>query len=264
MAELKDPKRLVESEGTPPVLRSWLERAREDALSPAQLAELVQQVERLDAAPRRREHRLDERPPLSKGVLAGKGLLLLSGLGIGLIALWFKVRSPTSTASMSAVSTTQFSAKPASAAEAPPPATVSVPKGAEPVASATEPVASATAGAVSGSTALRAAAKSSASGVAAPPAPTVAPRSTDEFQLLRAARESVASAPARSLALTAEHARLFPNGMLAQEREAIAIDSLLRLGRHAEAEARARRFLARFPTSPYASRIENSLRARRP
>jgi hypothetical protein len=82
---------------------------------------------------------------------------------------------------------------------------------------------------------------------------------TDEFRLLRAARQAVGDRPERALALTDEHAQRFPSGMLGQEREAIAIEALVKLGREAQAKARARSFVAAHPSSPYRSRIETAI-----
>lgn len=46
-----------------------------------------------------------------------------------------------------------------------------------------------------------------------------------------------------------EHARRFPRGDLAEEREALAVQALARAGRDDEASARASRFEARYPRS---------------
>lgn len=61
--------------------------------------------------------------------------------------------------------------------------------------------------------------------------------------------------PATALARAEEgHAR-FPRGVFWQEREAIAIASLVRVGRAGEARARSQAFLARHPESPYAAQL---------
>jgi len=83
--------------------------------------------------------------------------------------------------------------------------------------------------------------------------------SPDEFALLRAARQAVAGQPERALSLTEEHAQRFPSGMLAQEREAIAIEALAKLGREAQAQSRAHTFLKAHPGSPYRPRIDAAL-----
>jgi hypothetical protein len=76
-----------------------------------------------------------------------------------------------------------------------------------------------------------------------------------ELALLQRARRALAVAPATSLALTDEHARLYPQGAFAQERELIAIEALASTDRFA-AIARARAFAARFPRSAHRERIE--------
>ena len=57
-------------------------------------------------------------------------------------------------------------------------------------------------------------------------APDTAPRLRAELALLKRARVSVRSDPARALALTAEHAARFAAGTFAEEREVIAIEAL--------------------------------------
>jgi hypothetical protein len=63
--------------------------------------------------------------------------------------------------------------------------------------------------------------------------------------------------PAQALALAAEGSRRFPAGYFAQEREAIAIAALVRLGRQTEARARAGAFLSSYPRSAFGERIRN-------
>lgn len=75
-----------------------------------------------------------------------------------------------------------------------------------------------------------------------------------EAELLEQARAGVARDPAGSLRSLDDHRDGFPDGQLTAEREILAIDALVRLGRADEARARARSFLARFPSSPYAER----------
>jgi hypothetical protein len=87
------------------------------------------------------------------------------------------------------------------------------------------------------------------------PTSTPAPAPESELSLLKRAREATQSNPARALALSAEHAKLYPRGALEQEREVIAIDALLRLGRQTEAAARAKQFQERFAGSAHARRL---------
>ncbi len=65
--------------------------------------------------------------------------------------------------------------------------------------------------------------------------------------------------PARAFVLAQEGARKFPQGFFSQEREAIAIRSLVNLGRTTEARARAERFLAAYPRGPAAESIRASV-----
>ena len=85
-------------------------------------------------------------------------------------------------------------------------------------------------------------------GVAAPP---------NEGALLLRARQELASDPAGTLALTEEHARRFPGGTLAPEREVLAIEALVRLGRTPDARARLAAFHDRFPQSPHLAHLDS-------
>jgi outer membrane protein assembly factor BamD (BamD/ComL family) len=78
----------------------------------------------------------------------------------------------------------------------------------------------------------------------------------NEGSLLLRARQALDGDPASALALTQEHARRFPNGTLAPEREVLAIEALARLGRTSDARARLDSFRARYPQSPHISRLE--------
>jgi len=108
-------------------------------------------------------------------------------------------------------------------------------------------------------------AASAAPSVAALPAPSARPAASEEdpgasehaeVALLAQAQASLASRPSETLARCDEHVRRFASGTLVQEREVLAIDALLRLGRRPEAEARASRFRASFPRSGHLRRIE--------
>ncbi len=71
----------------------------------------------------------------------------------------------------------------------------------------------------------------------------------DARALLRAG--AVASALDALLALERE----LPNGILAQEREALTIEALSVLGQRESAQRRAARFLSRYPASPHAEAV---------
>jgi hypothetical protein len=92
-----------------------------------------------------------------------------------------------------------------------------------------------------------------------PAASAPAPTTETELAFLQRAQDSLATEPARTLALCAEHAQRFPRGVLGEEREVLAIDALTRLGHRDAAEARARRFLVTYPTSAHKRRIEQLL-----
>lgn len=87
-----------------------------------------------------------------------------------------------------------------------------------------------------------------------------APQSQDdlirrEVQHLAALKGMLASNPAEALRMAEAGHKEFARGMLYQEREAAAIRALVRLGRGAEARARASQFVKRFPRSPYAEQL---------
>jgi hypothetical protein len=93
---------------------------------------------------------------------------------------------------------------------------------------------------------------------AAPPeAPSdVASRLREEAALVQRAEKLLDADPAGALRLTDERRRRFPGGALDQEAEVVAIDALLRLGRRADAAARARAFQAAHAGSLHARRIQ--------
>ena len=97
-----------------------------------------------------------------------------------------------------------------------------------------------------------------------PPAKPVArpsPLPADEPGLLDSALRAMRGGEfTRALEITSEHRRRHPNGVLGQEREVIAIEALVRLGRTADARAAADRFRASFPTSGHLLRIDSLLR----
>jgi hypothetical protein len=83
-----------------------------------------------------------------------------------------------------------------------------------------------------------------------------APPSVSELEAARRAQATLASDPSRALVMADQLARDFPNGEFVQEREAIAVEALARVGRKDEALQRARALLRRFPRTPYAARLE--------
>jgi hypothetical protein len=87
---------------------------------------------------------------------------------------------------------------------------------------------------------------------APPPPPSV----ETQFDLLSEAQRAVRADPARALQIADRDATLHPFGALAQEREMIAIQALVTLGRRGDATLRAARFRATNPGSAYEPRID--------
>jgi hypothetical protein len=91
--------------------------------------------------------------------------------------------------------------------------------------------------------------------VASAPSPgstsSAAPRRSETAMLLDA-RALLPRDPAAALAVLDAHHANFPRGQLADEREFMAVEALRRLGRGAEADARAEALVRASPASPYA------------
>lgn len=91
-------------------------------------------------------------------------------------------------------------------------------------------------------------------------APRAAPapkHALPEATLLARAHEQLLGGDAEgALASATEHARAYPRGNFAQEREVIAIEALSTLGRRAEAERRAAAFHAAYPHSSHGERVD--------
>lgn len=88
------------------------------------------------------------------------------------------------------------------------------------------------------------------------PSPAPAASVPSELEVIKEAGRVLKSDPARALQLTMDHARLYPSGALAEEREVIAIDALAHVGRSSAARARAERFLLFYPRSAHLSRVQ--------
>ena len=100
---------------------------------------------------------------------------------------------------------------------------------------------------------------------AAEPAPVAVAKSAgassiaDEAKLLESARSFLDDSPSLALDLTEQHRRLHPVGQLSAERELVAIEALLKLGRRTQAEQRAAPLLGQPPGSLYARRLRQLL-----
>jgi hypothetical protein len=92
------------------------------------------------------------------------------------------------------------------------------------------------------------------------PQPAPAPVGAEEDADLELLQRAMSSpAPEVKLALAEEHLARFPRSALAQEREVLAIDALVRLGRRDEARTRLDRFARQWPTSAHLVRLEHLL-----
>ena len=125
-----------------------------------------------------------------------------------------------------------------------------------PAASSSAPPVSSASPTVSSSPARAADAAPRRPGVSSPGRVGTTP--DDEIALIRRARAELDQGHARrSLELLGQHRRRFSHGLLEQEREVLAIDALVRLGRRRAARARAARFHRRFPDSALGSRVRS-------
>ena len=98
--------------------------------------------------------------------------------------------------------------------------------------------------------------------------PAVAPVTSDpppddrylqEATMVARARKSLSTDPSRTLALTEEIAREFPSGQLVEERRALEIRALAKLGRMDDAKERAAAFLADHAKGPHASAVRRAI-----
>ena len=78
-----------------------------------------------------------------------------------------------------------------------------------------------------------------------------------EQALIDTARSALSRGrPTDALRAADDHARQFPRGRLAEERETMAIQALLLAGRRTDAEARGRRFHTAYPGSLYGNAVD--------
>ncbi len=79
---------------------------------------------------------------------------------------------------------------------------------------------------------------------------------------MRRARATLTNRPREAFAITQEHRELYPNGVFAQERDALAIEALMRAGEMSTARALAERFVREHPSSPHAHRFIETMNLR--
>lgn len=90
--------------------------------------------------------------------------------------------------------------------------------------------------------------------------PRVAPAGQpSEVELLRRARSLLSARPREAFSLTEAHRDAYPNGLFAQERDALAVEALVRAGETDKARSLAERFVRAYPNSPHAHRFREAM-----
>lgn len=227
MSAPEDPERLVSSPEVEGAVRSLLGGARDDGATPEQLARI--------------RARLPVSGPADPGKggggasaaagswLAGGGLVIAAVVGA---VLWQGVGSR--------------SAEPA-------PVVVEAPPVSSLVDSATTTVSEAPSAMVSAE--IPSAAASVAGSAVAKAVPKSIP---SESALLDAARRELGRQPLVALQFTRRHRTLYPNGVLAQERDVLEVEALARAGRGDAAKAKAEEFQRNHPDSVYGRRVKGA------
>jgi hypothetical protein len=90
----------------------------------------------------------------------------------------------------------------------------------------------------------------------ASPSAAVPGGAEQDAALLQQARAVVGSNPARALMLTRDHEVRFEGSPLVEERQALRVEALFRLGRREEAQRAFGAFEASYPRSPYRRRLQ--------
>jgi hypothetical protein len=96
-----------------------------------------------------------------------------------------------------------------------------------------------------------------------PPLQQTAAAPEPELVLLQRAHSSLERDAAAALVLVEEHERAYAAGVFAQERELLAVEALVALGRKQAAIDRAERFVQNYPESPHGPRMHAFLRRSR-
>ncbi len=81
----------------------------------------------------------------------------------------------------------------------------------------------------------------------------------DELKSLAEVRRELEHNPGRALQLAEANRAKYPAGALAEEREALALFALDRLGHHGEFRTRSARFLAKYPLGPFSAKVRGIL-----
>jgi hypothetical protein len=208
-----------------PVLRSVMIHARDQRPSSDQLQAILRGAGRPRAVPKRRA------APLLSGVALG---LALAGVSFA-ASSWLERKATTEVV----VQPPPPSARPLPRAFGPgaTPSAAALPAPAPPAPKPSSP--------------------SKRASSATPPATVTPPPSPEQdAALLQDARRALLDSPARALLLSEEHARSFPQSALTEERQALHVEALARLGRSAAARTELELFEARFPRSIYRRRLQ--------
>jgi hypothetical protein len=102
-------------------------------------------------------------------------------------------------------------------------------------------------------------APSSKSSVSSMPSGAGSTAGASEVDLLRQARAALASRPREAFAITQSHRQQYPQGVFAQERDALAIEALMRAGEMGTARSLAERFVREHPSSPHTHRFNETI-----
>ena len=170
----------------------------------------------------------------SKAVMLVLSLAAVGALGTVLVLSRSVARAPVAPAASAPVAETLAPAASASALVVPSVSSVPVAESASPVPVPNPPRATA----------------------ASASAPTLPPRDeadtlSAESALIAKARGGIESNPTDALTVLGEHARRFPRGELAAERDFLVIKALRKIGKADEARSRARDYETKYPSSPY-------------
>ena len=80
-----------------------------------------------------------------------------------------------------------------------------------------------------------------------------------EIELLGKARSALAAHPRDAYRLAQQHKELYPQGVFAQERDALAVEAAQRAGELKLAQQLAESFVQRYPSSPHAHRFRETM-----
>ncbi|MBW2455230.1 MAG: hypothetical protein JRI68_12000 [Deltaproteobacteria bacterium] len=266
MSDLMDPPRLIEADGVPAELQSLLDHAQGDVLGADAVGRVAAGVQaQLGGSGTPTDGSAS--PPTGDGGATGSstgssvvpstpagklgaGVIVAALVGSGLWLASDRAAAPASVASSQAT-TVAVSAAPDTRAGDGSPSTGTTDdavekKPSQPGTGANPKNAPTTVGRSTPAPNAAATSKSSSADLIA------------EHQLLRSARAALANDPRRAYGLTQEHKRRFPQGMLTQEREVIAIEALARMGDGQAAGDRADQFSKDYPDSPHRDRVDGA------